>query len=946
MKTSRTGLRFLGWCFLLAASGLCARAAQAEPSSPTRQPNFIVVFCDNLGYGDIGPFGSRQHRTPHLDRMAAEGTRFTDFYVTSGVCTSSRASLMTGCYPRRVNLHENEKGGAVLQPVSKKGLHPDEITIAEILKTRGYATACIGKWHLGDQPPFLPTRQGFDEFFGIPYSDDMTGPPEHPNWPPLPLMRNQRVVEAPVDRNLLTKRYTEEAIRFITANQDRPFFLYLPHATPGSTRTPFVGEAFRNKSKNGPWGDAVEELDWSTGEILAALKRLGLDQTTLVIWTSDNGAPQRKPPQGSNRPLSGWGYTTAEGGMRVPCIMRWPGKVPAGATCRELCSTIDLLPTLARLAGSHVPGDRIIDGRDIRPLLFGAPDARSPHEAFYYYSLQQLQAVRSGKWKLFLPLEAKWVNLRRGGGRRSPAMLYNLETDLAETSNVADKHPDVVQRLLQLAEKARADLGDVDRPGKNQRAAGWIDDPQPQLLAPRTAESVVPIDWKPLECPAKIDDDYRRAADILSHTVFYNLRWAPAAAVALAWTCTPAAEMPTYQPVPAEKIKPRAGIGHVMAKIRAGQEVTVAYLGGSITAANGWRPKTTAWLKETFPNATFKEIHAAIGGTGSDLGVFRVGHDVLQYGPDLLFVEFAVNDGGAAPESIWRSMEGIVRQTWRKDPRTDIVFTYTIHQNMIDDVKRGFCPRSASAMELLADFYGIPSVNFAVPVVELLQQGELVFRADQRPDGGQLWFSTDGCHPRDEGHEIYLKLLAEAITQMKDSRPADHQAKLAKTFVADNWEAAKMVPLTRSMLSGDWQTLPASDGKQKSFGNRMGQIWTASRPGSKLHFKFKGAAAKLYDLLGPDGGQVVITVDGKTHAKPVPRFDSYCTYHRIATLTVASDADPNQVHDVTVEIHPEQPDRSSVAFRLKDPAKELKAPKFQGTNVWVSQVMLLGDLVE
>jgi hypothetical protein len=290
-------------------------------------------------------------------------------------------------------------------------------------------------------------------------------------------------------------------------------------------------------------------------------------------------------------------------------------------------------------------------------------------------------------------------------------------------------------------------------------------------------------------------------------------------------------------------------------------------------------------------------------------------------------------------------MEGIVRQTWRKDPQTDIVFTYTIHEGMINDLKRGFCPRSASAMELLADHYGIPSVNFAVPVVELLQQDKLVFKADKQPEGGRLWFAADGCHPRDEGHEIYLKLLAQAIEHMQNSRPVDHGKKLAKTFVADNWEAAKMVPLEAKMLSGDWKPLPAADSKQKGFGPRMGQIWSAGQPGSKLTFKFKGSAAKLYDLLGPDGGQVVITVDGKRQTKPVPRFDSYCVYHRIASLMLITGADPNQVHEVCVEIHPEQPDRHSVAFRLKDPEQELQGPKFQGTRLWVSQIMLLGDLV-
>ncbi|MCH5378301.1 MAG: sulfatase, partial [Planctomycetes bacterium] len=418
-------------------------------------PNIILIVVDNLGYGDVGCFGSTLHRTPHIDRMAAEGVRFTDFYVTSGVCTPSRASIMTGCYPRRVNMHVDEHGGQVLRAVARKGLHPDEITIAEVLKPRGYATAIIGKWHLGDQPPFLPTRQGFDSYFGIPYSDDMTAHPKRPGWPPLPLMEGERVIEAPPDRNLLTRRYTERSIEFIEANQDRPFFLYLPQAMPGSTGAPFASEAFRGKSANGPWGDSVEELDWSTGEILAALKRLDLDERTLVIWTSDNGAPRRNPPQGSNLPLAGWGYTTAEGGMRVPCVMRWPGKIPPGITCRELCTTMDFLPTFAQLAGAAVPTDRIIDGHDIWPLMSGEPDAHSPYEAFYYYYLGQLQAVRSGKWKLYLPL-AKWWRSFRGDTEPAVARLYDLVADLGETHNLAEERPEVVARLSPRIEQAAA----------------------------------------------------------------------------------------------------------------------------------------------------------------------------------------------------------------------------------------------------------------------------------------------------------------------------------------------------------------------------------------------------------------------------------------------------------------------------------------------------------
>ena len=453
----------------------------ARPAADAPKPNFIIIFTDNLGYGDIGCFGSKKHRTPNIDRMAGEGMRFTSFYAASGVCTPSRASLMTGCYPRRVGLHYTDPDGAVLRPISPNGLHPGEITIAEALKAAGYATAIIGKWHLGDQPEFLPTRQGFDYYLGIPYSDDMVAGKKTP-WPPLPLMENEKVIEAPADRNLLTRRYTEKAIEFMTRHSDEPFFIYLPHAMPGSTRAPFASERFRGKSANGPYGDSVEELDWSTGRILAALKRLGLDERTLVIWTSDNGAPRRNPPQGSNLPLGGWGYTTAEGGQRVPCVARWPGKVPAGATCEAVTTTMDLLPTFAGLAGAQAPRDRVIDGKDIWPLLAGR-DNQSPHEAFYYYYCPQLQAVRSGRWKLLLPLEKRWVNLR-GQTASSPLALYDVDNDPGETTNLAANHPGIVRRLTALAEKAREDLGDVDRPGKGQRPAGRVANPAPRVLSP------------------------------------------------------------------------------------------------------------------------------------------------------------------------------------------------------------------------------------------------------------------------------------------------------------------------------------------------------------------------------------------------------------------------------------------------------------------------------
>lgn len=450
---------------VVAMLAACAAACADTP------PNVVLILCDNLGYGDVGCYGSTLHRTPHIDRMAAEGMRFTDAYAASGVCTPSRAALMTGCYPRRVNLHVSDTGGLVLQPVSPKGLNPDETTIAEVLKTSGYTTSIFGKWHLGDQPEFLPTRQGFDKYFGIPYSDDMT-PRDGKPWPPLPLMKDEQVVEAPADRNTLTKRYTEAAVEFMTTHRDEPFFIYLAHAMPGSTRASFASDAFRGRSENGLWGDAVEEIDWSTGQILDALHDLDLDENTLVIWTNDNGAPRRNPPQGSNAPLKGWGYDVSEGAMRVPLIARWPGIVPAGSTCRELVTLMDLYPTLATLAGSNEPSAEI-DGRDIGPLLTGREDAQSPHQAFFYYRRDTLKAVRSGPWKLYLPEDES-----------SPPRLYNLVDDLAETRDLAASQDEVVARLTGYAGTAREELGDGELAGTGQRSAGFV--PEPTALRMKT----------------------------------------------------------------------------------------------------------------------------------------------------------------------------------------------------------------------------------------------------------------------------------------------------------------------------------------------------------------------------------------------------------------------------------------------------------------------------
>jgi len=466
------------------ASVACAQVANGQRSTHgdrERSPNFVIIYCDNLGYGDIGCFGSTKHRTPHIDCMAAEGMRLTSFYSTSAVCTPSRAALMTGCYPRRVNMHVGDRDGIVLFPVSRKGLHPDEVTIAEVLKKRGYATICIGKWHLGDQPEFLPTRQGFDEYFGIPYSDDMTARKNRSHWPPLPLMRNEKVVEAPANRYTLTQRYTREAIGFIERNKNRPFLLYLPHAMPGSTNAPFASKAFQGKSANGRYGDSVEEIDWSTGEISSALKRLDLDEHTLVLWTSDNGAYVNRG--GNNLPLRGGLHDTTEGGLRMPCIAWWPGRIREDTVCGEITTMMDLLPTFARLAGAKCPADRDIDGKDIWPLLSGQEDAQSPHEAFYYYYMTQLHAVRAGKWKLHLPLQQKLVRPRR----RQPfeVALYNLENDIGETRNLANENPDVVQRLTQLAEAARRKLGDDGREGASQRPAGFVEQPSARRLDSR-----------------------------------------------------------------------------------------------------------------------------------------------------------------------------------------------------------------------------------------------------------------------------------------------------------------------------------------------------------------------------------------------------------------------------------------------------------------------------
>jgi arylsulfatase A len=445
---------------------------QAEDKT---KPNIVVILADDMGYGDAGCYGNQSIRTPNLDRMAREGVRFTDFYVAQAVCSASRTALLTGCYPNRVGIL------AALNPSSKIGISSRETTLAEMLKTNGYATAIYGKWHLGHHPPFLPTRHGFDDYYGLPYSNDMW--PRHPKekFPPLPLLSGEKVVETNPDQSLLTGAYTRRAVDFIARNKDRPFFLYVPHTMP---HVPiFASEAYKGKSKAGPYGDVIEELDGSVGQILAALKDHGLDERTLVVFTSDNGPwLSYGNHAGTAGPLREGKATTFEGGVREPFIARWPGRIPPGRVCKEPAMTIDLLPTIARFTGSKLPETRI-DGMDISPLLTD-DKARSPHESLVFYWGNELQALRSGKWKLHFPHTYPTVAEAGKDGKPGPMRqakielaLFDLEQDAGEKTDVADKHPEVVQRLQELADAWRKELGDSGRKikGAGVRAPGQVD---------------------------------------------------------------------------------------------------------------------------------------------------------------------------------------------------------------------------------------------------------------------------------------------------------------------------------------------------------------------------------------------------------------------------------------------------------------------------------------
>lgn len=447
--------------------------------SAKQKPNVILIFADDLGYGDLGCYGNTVHRTPTFDRMANEGMQLNSFYVGSSVSTPSRAALLTGCYPKRISMHVNAdpspimgKSRQVLFPVSMKGLNPNEITIAEILQKEGYRTACIGKWHLGDQLAFLPTQQGFEYYYGIPYSHDMGS-----EKCLLPLMEQDKVIEAPVSFDSLTIKYTRKVQSYIKEHKKEPFFIYLAHSM---THKPLdASPAFKGKSKNGLYGDAVEELDWSVDEILSTLKETGTDRNTLIIFTSDNGAA--KGAGGGNLPLRDWKGSVYEGGFRVPCILYWPGVIPPEQKSPAIVTAMDLLPTITAYCGGKTPADRILDGCNISDILEHKKADQSPR-VFYYYQRNQLQAVRWGKWKYHLPLKERIAGPSSDVLKEGTEQLYDLDTDISESTNIISKHPEVVKKIEDLITQARKDMGDWKHEGHNIRPAGIIDEPFPRQL--------------------------------------------------------------------------------------------------------------------------------------------------------------------------------------------------------------------------------------------------------------------------------------------------------------------------------------------------------------------------------------------------------------------------------------------------------------------------------
>jgi len=430
-------------------------------------PNVILILPDDLGYADLSCYGAKAYRTPHLDHLAAEGVRFTDFYVTSPVCSASRAALLTGCYHERVGIR------GALGPKDKRGLNPHELTIAKMLKARGYATGMAGKWHLGHAAPLFPNDQGFDEFLGLPYSSDMW--PRHPEnpkgYPPLPLIENGRVVDPDVSPEIqagLTTRFVQRAVEFIKRHKSEPFFFYL---APNQPHVPlFVSAERAGKSGAGIYGDVVQEIDWGVGQIMATLDECGLRERTLVMFCSDNGPwLSYGPHAGSADGLREGKGTCYEGGIRVPFIANWRGKIPGGRECHVPAATMDILPTIAALTGAPPP-QLPIDGKQITSLMMNSPEQTDPHEAlFFYYGDGELQAMRAGKWKLLFPHTARTMDGQAPGhdgipGKYRPLEvgleLYDLEIDPGERHNIADAQPAVVREMQAKASAMRLELGD------------------------------------------------------------------------------------------------------------------------------------------------------------------------------------------------------------------------------------------------------------------------------------------------------------------------------------------------------------------------------------------------------------------------------------------------------------------------------------------------------
>lgn len=466
---------------LLICLAAIAMIATPDPARAKDQPNLVVILVDDLGYADIGPFGATAQKTPRLDKMAAEGMKLTSFYAAP-VCSVARAQLLTGCYGARVSVP------GVFFPGQAVGLNPAETTVAEHLKTKGYTTHCIGKWHLGDQPEFLPTRQGFDHYFGIPYSNDMQRVSKASGKEVVPLMRDETVAELLTDEDQcrIVERYADEADSFIRTHRDQPFFLYLAHTAVHVPVQP--GERFRGKSANGRFGDWVEEVDWSVGRLIDTLKETGLDEKTLVLFTSDNGPWLSKGADaGSAAPLRGGKGGTWEGGVRVPTLARWPGRIAPASTCDAVAGLIDLLPTFVSLAGGTLPAGPVIDGRDLTPVLLGRSN-ESPRDAHFYFDGYELQAVRRGPWKLAIAPQRSAMGGRTEPDALAQPRLYHLGSDIGERHNVAAENPDIVRELETMAATMNAEIGG-NQPSA-RRPAGRVD--PPRALYPSNPKAAKP----------------------------------------------------------------------------------------------------------------------------------------------------------------------------------------------------------------------------------------------------------------------------------------------------------------------------------------------------------------------------------------------------------------------------------------------------------------------